>query len=96
MASRVTVVVKKIFRPLCGLCLGTALLASSGGCQNDGELARTNNSAGSALAPRSVDDYARQRNISNDQARRELQAAVSKRDADEAIKNIDDAGIQRE
>lgn len=96
MASRLSVMAKQVFRTFCGLGLSTALLASSGGCQNDGELARANRSAGSALAPRSVDEYARQRNISNDQARREIQAAVSKRDADEAVKNIDDAGIQRQ
>ena len=96
MANRLTVVTKKLIQPLCGLCLVTALLALSGGCQNDGELANASNSAGRALAPRSFEEYARQRNISNDQARQELQAAASKRDADAAIKNIDEAGIQRE
>ena len=96
VANRPTVLVKEIFRPVCGLCLGTALLALSVGCQNDGELANANNSAGRALAPRSIEEYARQRNISNDQARQEVQAAVSKRDADQALKNIDDAGIQRQ
>jgi hypothetical protein len=73
------------------------LLLLTSGCQNDGELANSGKGlSGAALAPRSVEEYARQRNISNDQARHELQAAVSKRDADEAIKNIDDVGVKTE
>jgi hypothetical protein len=96
VASCLTVLAKGKFRFFSALSLAVVLLAS-GGCQNNGALnnAREGMNA-SVLAPRSVEDYARQRNISNDQARRELQAAVSKRDADEALKNADDAGVTTE
>jgi hypothetical protein len=68
-------------------------LAFAGGCQNDGELADRNDGFAQSLAPRSVEQYARQRNVSNDQARRELQEAVSKRDARQAVQNVDDVGV---
>lgn len=67
-----------------------------GGCQSEGKLANTKNGLGGALAPMSVDEYARQRGISPGQARQELQEKVSQRDADEAIKKIDEVGTSHE
>lgn len=92
MASRLTVLAKSAYRFLPALRLSVIMLAFACGCQNDGEL--SNEGHPQLLAPRSVDDYARRRNISNDQAQRELQDAVSKRDAVEAVKNIDEVGVR--
>ena len=92
MASRLTSLAKRASRFFPALRLSVVTLAFACGCQNDGEMA--NRKAGpQLLAPRSVEQYARQRNISNDQARRELQDAVGKRDAQQAVQNVDDVGV---
>ena len=93
MASRLTVLAKGAYRFLPALRLSVVALAFAGGCQNDGELANRNDGLAQSLAPRSVDDHSRKRNISSDQARRELQDAASKRDAENAVRNVDEIGV---
>jgi len=93
VARRLIVLVKGGCKFLHALRFSAVTLALACGCQNDGELANPSQGLARSLAPRSVDDYARQRNISREQAQRELQDAVSKRDAAEAEKNIDEAGV---
>ncbi len=93
VARRLTLLAKDGCRFLPALQLSAITLALACGCQNDGELANPNEGLAKSLAPRNVDDYARQRNISRDQAQRELQDAVGKRDTAEAVKNVDEAGV---
>jgi hypothetical protein len=95
VTSRPNVLAKGLSRFLTAVNASVVFLALTGGCQNDGELANRAG-AGAMLAPQSVEDYARRRNITTDQARRELQEAQSKRDADQAIQNIDDVGVKRQ
>lgn len=83
------------FLPAFWLMLLAAVLVASGGCQSDpAELPPASKGTGSALTPYSVSQYARERGISKDEARRELQAKVSQHDEEAALKSIDDAGTQ--
>ena len=85
------------FLPALWLTLLAAAIIASGGCQSDpAEMPNLGKSPGSALTPYSVSQYARERGISKDEARRELQAQVSHRDEEAAVKNIDDAGTKLE
>ncbi|HWB09410.1 MAG TPA: hypothetical protein VG826_09310 [Pirellulales bacterium] len=93
MAGRLTFSTQRASGFLPALRLSAVVFAFACGCQNDGELANRNDGLAQSLTPQGVDAYARQRNIPKDQARRELQEAMSKRDADEAVKNIDEAGV---
>lgn len=85
------------FLPALWLTLLAAALVASGGCQSDpAELPNMGRGAGSALTPYAVSRYAREHGISKDEARRELQAQVSQRDEEAAVKNIDSAGTDLE
>jgi hypothetical protein len=68
------------------------VLALVTGCQSDGEMVDSGRGRAGLLAPTSVQEYARQKGISNDQARHELQQKVNDGDAADAVKNIDEAG----
>lgn len=69
-----------------------AALAFVAGCQSDGEMVDSGRGRASMLAPTSVQEYARQKGISNEQARHELQQKVNDGDSAEAVKNIDEVG----
>jgi hypothetical protein len=73
----------------------SAVLALAGGCQSEGELANTKNGIGGALAPLSVQQYAKQRGISDQQARQELQQKVGEHDEEQAVRNIDEVGAKQ-
>jgi hypothetical protein len=75
------------------LCNLTALFV---GCQAPApDLSKIRGGTGGALAPTSVQQYAQQRGISNEQARQELQQRVSQHDEEQAVENIDAVGVKQ-
>jgi hypothetical protein len=72
----------------------TAALAMAGGCQNQ-DFGNPRKVNAGMLEPPSVQQYAQQRGISNDQARHELQQKVSQHDEDQAVENIDTIGTKQ-
>lgn len=71
------------------------LLAMIGGCQAPPDLSNMKGGAGGALAPPSVQKYATERHISNEQARQELQQRVRQHDEEQAVENIDAVGVKQ-
>ncbi|HEV3343818.1 MAG TPA: hypothetical protein VG125_25820 [Pirellulales bacterium] len=94
VASRLTVLSKGGCRLFPALRLSAVTLALACGCQNDGELANPNEGLAKSLAPPNIDGYAPATSASRDQARRQAREAESKRDAAQAEKDIEEAGVR--
>lgn len=94
MTTRSITTGKSISRLLPALTAFSVALSLAGGCQSEGELANTKNGIGGALAPLSVQQYAQQRGVSDEQARRELQQKVGEHDEEQAVRNIDEVGAK--
>lgn len=78
------------WRPRASALLMLTLLAA--GCSAD-DGAKRPMSVGRALTPQNVDQYARQRGISTQQAQQELQQQVSDYDAQKAVADADQNGV---
>jgi hypothetical protein len=65
------------------------------GCRQGPDLARAKQGVGGALSPNSVQQYAAERGINNQQAGYELQQKVSQHDEEQAVENIDAVGVKQ-
>lgn len=87
---------KSVFGLLPAIAAAALCLVAVFGCQAPApDFSKISNGTAGALSPASVQQYAQQRGISNEHARQELQQRVSQHDEQQAVENIDAAGVKQ-